>query len=149
VSPTAATTAIQWAEQFLKPGSDRSKDSGYCLQFVSEAYEAAGIDIGTVGDANGAAYYWEHDKNGYPEHKEDTNPPIGALVFWGATPSGPISYVNPNGHVGIYIGDNTVISTWAYPEPKSDPYVFEFPLTGPGSRNAAGYPYLGWLSPTS
>ena len=140
----AGASAVGWAKSHLGTNFDYEE----CLLFASQAYASAGVKIGTVGNDAGAAQYWKEDPAAYTEHPgDDTNPVIGGLVFWGATPSGPIKYVNPYGHVGLYIGNNTVISTWAYPEPASRHDVFEFPLTGSGSRNAAGYPYLGWLAP--
>lgn len=138
-APSAAQAAVRWAE--ARNGDNL--DSGLCLLFVSQAYSAAGISIGSVGSSNGAYQYWQQDPEGYTEHPGDTNPPVGALVFWGPTPSGPITIKNKYGHVGIYIGNNTVISTSSWPE--SGPDVHEWSFSG---RNAAGYPYLGWLAPT-
>jgi hypothetical protein len=124
-----ASTAIAWARQHL--GQDY--DSGYCLLFVYQAYQADGIDIGS---APTAVAYWSSDPRGYTRHPGDHNPAVGGLVFWGATSA------NPAGHVGIYEGDNTVISTSSWPE--SGDQVHEWSFSG---RNAAGYPYLGWMLP--
>jgi hypothetical protein len=124
-----ASTAIAWARQHL--GQDY--DSGYCLLFVYQAYQAAGINIGS---APTAASYWSSDPRGYTRHPGDRNPATGSLVFWGPTSA------NPAGHVGIYEGNNTVISTSSWPE--SGDQVHEWSFSG---RNAAGYPYLGWLLP--
>jgi hypothetical protein len=140
-SPPETEQAIAWAQQYL--GS--SYDDGYCLEFVQSAYSTAGI---AIGSADTAADYWSTDPEGYAEHPGDTNPPIGALVFWG--PDDVDGYSNPAGHVGIYVGavagygTDEVISTWSWPEPSSQPDVHYFSLSG---RNAAGYPYLGWLAP--
>lgn len=126
---SAASTAINWARQHL----GQNFDSGLCLQFVAQAYQAAGIGIGSAATA---ASYWSSDPRGYARHPGDKNPAVGSLVFWGATSA------NSAGHVGIYEGNNTVISTSSWPESGSQ--VHEWSFSG---RNAAGYPYLGWLMP--
>jgi surface antigen len=128
---TPQTGAINYARQYL----GQSYDSGECLAFVAAAYQAAGISI---GGAVGAAQYWSSDPESYTRYAGNTSPSVGALVFWGATSS------NPYGHVGIYEGDNTVISTSSWPEPVSDPDVHEWSFSG---RNGAGYPYLGFMVP--
>jgi hypothetical protein len=126
---SAEAKAIAWARQYL----GKNYDSGLCLLFVEQAYSAAGISIGAAPTAVG---YWNGDPRGYARHPGDKNPPVGALVFWGATKS------NSAGHVGIYEGGHTVISTSSWPE--SGDQVHEWSFSG---RNAAGYPYLGWLLP--
>ena len=120
-----AQAAINWANGRL----GQSYDSGYCLAFVAEAYSAAGVDI---GGADAAADYWSSNPNGYAEHS-DASPEWGSLVFWGATSA------NYAGHVGIYLGNDTVIS--AELRRPSSPRVT--PRCTPGGcsgRNAAGYP---------
>lgn len=124
-----ASKAINWARQYL----GENYDSGYCLLFVYQAYEAAGINIGT---ASTPVSYWSSNPRGYTQHPGDKNPVVGSLVFWGATSA------NPAGHVGIYEGSNTVISTSSWPE--SGDQVHEWSFSG---RTAAGYPYLGWMLP--
>ena len=123
-----AQAAINWANGHL----GQSYDSGYCLAFVAEAYSAAGVNI---GGADTAADYWSSNPNGYAEHS-DASPEVGSLVFWGATAA------NYAGHVGIYLGNDTVISTSSWPESSSDTTVHTWSFSG---RNAAGYPYLGWM----
>ncbi len=127
-SPTAQA-AINWANAH----NGQSYDSGYCLAFVEEAYSAAGVYIGR---ADTAADYWSSNPNGYAEHWGDTSPETGSLVFWGGTSA------NPAGHVGIYLGNDAVISTSSWPESSSDTTVHTWSFSG---RNAAGYPYLGWM----
>src|SRR5664280_224658 len=122
-----------------------------CLAFVAEAYAQGNIALGAIGDSNGAAQYWAKNPKNYVEHPNNLNPPVGALVFWGPTPA---PYANPYGHVGIYLGNNTVISSASWPETGTE--VHEFSFTG---RNAASdgvapftpgfYPYLGWIAPTA
>ena len=135
----AAGAAIAWARGYL----GTSDDDEHCLEFVQSAYLAAGVNIGS---AESAADYWNINPKGYTEHPGDTNPPVGALVFWGPTES------NPYGHVGIYVGavpgrrDDEVISTASWGEPATQPDVHYFSLS---ERNEAGYPYLGWMMPTA
>jgi hypothetical protein len=124
-----AADAIAWAHQHL----GQTYDSGLCLLFASQAYQAAGINIGSAATA---ASYWSGNPRGYTRHPGDKSPAYGSLVFWGATSA------NPDGHVGIYEGDDTVISTSSWPESGSQ--VHEWSFSG---RNAAGYPYLGWMLP--
>lgn len=131
-APTsAASKAIAWARQYL----GKNYDSGACLLFVYQAYQAAGINIGS---ASTAARYWSSNPRGYTRHPGNKNPAVGSMVFWGATKA------NSAGHVGIYEGNNTVISTWSWPEGGTTGPVHQWSFSG---RNAAGYPYLGWMLP--
>ena len=144
-----APAAISWAEG-VQSNSTLKQYAGECLQFVYLAYlDGSGVDIGTVGSMNGALDYWNTDPRKYVEHKLDRNPPVGGLVFWGATPYGPVVYPNSDGHVGIYVGNvpgygpDEVVSTASWPESDGGP-VHYFSLS---ARNAYGYPYLGWMAP--
>ncbi len=141
-----AQAAIAWAESYLPgaPNGPGSQYDGECLQFVHDAYSAAGVNIGTVGGGNGAAQYWASNPMGYTEHPGDTNPPVGALVFWGPTGE---PYPNQYGHVGIYLGNNTVISSASWPEATTDPDVHDFSFSGRNTTDGGFYPYLGWLLP--
>jgi cell wall-associated NlpC family hydrolase len=123
--------AIAWAENHL----GQAYDVGLCLTFVYDAYSnGGGVDIGTSSSAVG---WW--NAHASEQHAGDLDPPRGALVFWGATPS------NADGHVGISLGGGNVISTYSYPATTTDPNaVHEFSIA---SRNAGGYPYLGWIAP--
>jgi hypothetical protein len=138
LTPAAAAKAIASAAGYLNSPYDK----GFCLEFVQSAYQAAGVPM---ADADSAASYWRQNPNGYSEHPGNTDPPVGALVFWG--PSDVDGYSNPYGHVGIYVGTvpgvgtDEVISTGSWGN-SSD--VHYFSLSG---RNRAGYPYLGWLAP--
>ena len=135
--------AIAYAERYV--GQDH--DDGECLQFVWEAWSAAGIDIGGRYSSDTALAYWQANPKQWSEiHSPHVynNPPAGALVFWGNN-----QYVSDGGHVGISVGDGTVVSTAAYPyanrNPKApSPDVFHFPLT---ARPATTYNYLGYMMP--
>jgi cell wall-associated NlpC family hydrolase len=121
---SAPDDAVAWARGQL----GQNAYDGYCLSFVVDAYRTgAGLDIGS---APAAIDYW----NARPgqQHPGDTNPPLGALVLWNATAA------NSAGHVGISLGDGTVISSYE----RSDHTIHVFAIA---DRNAAGYPYLGWL----
>lgn len=93
----ATDGALAWARNQLGAATYQ----GWCLQFVYDAYQTgAGADIGV---APSAVDWW----NAHPDaqHLGDTNPPAGALVFWG-----PTSY-NLYGHVAIAEGGDIVISS--------------------------------------
>jgi hypothetical protein len=125
--------AVNWAEAQM--GS--TTWDGKCLTFVVAAYSSGGeIDINPDGEAT-PVDYWNH----YPSAQHtDTNPPEGALVFWGATPYGSITDNNPDGHVALSIGGGEVISS----SERTYTGIHEFTVA---SRNADGYPYLGWMMP--
>jgi hypothetical protein len=133
--------AIAWAQKHLGTAFDVEE----CLVFVQEAYLAAGVNI---GHAETAADYWNVNPEDYTKHPGDTNPPVGALVFW--RPDDVDGFSNPSGHVGIYVGavagqgSDEVISTSSWPEPESTPDVHYFSLSG---MNSADYPYDGWMAP--
>lgn len=90
-----ADHAVDWAAS--KEGS--TAWDGWCLQFVHDAYAAAGKDIG------GAPSAWEYWKQ-HPSQQRTTGEPVrGSLVFWGPTDG------NPYGHVALAIGDGRAWST--------------------------------------
>jgi hypothetical protein len=123
--PPAVQGAIDWAKARL----GQAIYQGLCLQFVHDAYLYGGGK--NIGGAPTAVDYW--NASGATRHT-DTNPPAGALVFWGATVN------NSAGHVGLSLGSGQVISS----EERSYTSIHTFAIS---TRNAAGYPYLGWLMP--
>jgi cell wall-associated NlpC family hydrolase len=136
----AAENAIAWAESY----SGQYEFAGKCQRFVHEAYLYGGnIDIGSVGSAGSAKDYWASNPRGYTEHPGDRSPPVGALVFWGPTGN---PYPNPDGHVGIYLGNDQVISSASWPESDTGP-IHTFSFSGRNSTDHGLYPYLGWLVP--
>jgi hypothetical protein len=129
VSADPAGDAVNWAEARV----GQHIYDGLCLQFVADAYSSAGVNIGS---APSALTYW----NNHPaqQHSGDTNPPKGALVFWGATGG---AYPNPDGHVALDVaGGDTVVSSYE----EANHNIHEFSIA---ARNRAGYPYLGWMMP--
>jgi hypothetical protein len=132
----AVEGAISWAQNLVGSGDNYT---GLCLVFVRDAYlKGAGVDIGS---ADTALDYWNERSSA--QHRGDTNPPRGALVFWGATGA---PYPNSAGHVGISLGGGQVISSYSYPTTTSDPdAVHMFSIA---ARDSSGfYPYLGWMDP--
>lgn len=115
--------AVRWAGSHL----GQNYDIGLCLQFVHDAWWVAGRDIGS---ATTAYNYWLTNPRGYAR-VYDTNPPVGALVFWR-----PDAY-NSAGHVAISIGSGWVIST----EERTTTAVHIFRIV---DRNATK-PYAGYL----
>ena len=148
-SGTEVSDAITWAVNH----NHQAIYDQQCLAFVAKAYAEGGVDIGSIGESNGAAQYWATNPKNYAEHPNNADPPVGALVFWGPTPA---PWSNPYGHVGIYLGNDTVISSVSWPENSTQGEVHEFSFSG---RNAASdgmapytpgfYPYLGWIAPTA
>ena len=132
VAANPVETAISWAESYLGKGDSYA---GWCQMFVYDVYLNAGIDIGPSG---GSAYgYWTSHAS--LQHPGDTNPPRGALVYWGQSKG------NASGHVGISLGSGEIISSYSYPQTTADPdAVHEFSIA---ARDAGGYTYLGWISP--
>lgn len=128
------SSAVDWAED--QAGS--TSWDGLCQQFVFDAYNTgASYNIGSgYGSAVG---YWNGHTNG---RHTDTDPPKGALVFWGATTTsmGHGLIDNPDGHVALALGGGSVISS----EERSNTGVHTFTIA---ARNAAYYPYLGWMMP--
>ena len=124
-TPTlAVANAVAWAEDQL--GS--TQWDGYCLEFVLDAYNQAGANIGS---ADSAIDYW----NGYTGTKNppNTNPPVGALIFYGPTSS------NPYGHVAMSVGNGRAISS----EERDNTGVHTFDI----ATRDASYSDLGWVMP--
>lgn len=131
----SATAAVNWAEAQM--GSTKwDVGGGECLLFASTAYKSGAN--ASIGGANTAYDYWTAHASA--QHAGDTNPPVGAFVFWGPTPYGRITYVNASGHVALSIGGGSVISSVE----RGIAGVHEYAIA---TRNAAGYPYLGWMMP--
>ena len=120
----AEGSAVAWAEDQL--GS--TQWDGYCLEFVLDAYNQAGANIGS---ADSAIDYW----NGYTGTKNppNTNPPVGALIFYGPTSS------NPYGHVAMSVGNGRAISS----EERDHTGVHTFDI----ATRDASYSDLGWVMP--
>jgi hypothetical protein len=135
----AQATTIQWA--FANYGGGQYFE--HCLAFVEAAYGAADISMTAVGGGNGAAQYWDSNPDDYSENAHNYSPALGSLVFWGPVTGG--AYPNPYGHVGIYLGEDEIISSWSEPETSGEPlgHVWSF-----SHRNDLGYPYDGWLMPS-
>jgi hypothetical protein len=142
---SAAANPIEAAISWALSHNGQNFDPGYCQKFVHDAYQAAGVDINSATDVASAVDYW--NAHGALQHKktdpDGMTPPRGALVYWDATPPPPPGGkipANKYGHVGISLGGGQVISTESW----SSSVVWIFSLT---ARNAAGYPYLGWIWP--
>jgi cell wall-associated NlpC family hydrolase len=124
----AEGSAVAWAEDQLRS----TQWDGECLQFVDDAYSQAGVDIGSQSSSTySAVNYW----NGYSETKNppSTNPPVGALIFYGATSA------NPDGHVAMSVGNGRAISS----EERDNSGVHTFDI----ATRDASYSDLGWIMP--
>jgi hypothetical protein len=141
-STTQVQTALAYAESFV--GKDH--EAGLCLQFVSEAWSAAGVNIGGRFATDTAAAYWNSDPESWPKHVSThvyNNPPAGALMFWGTT------QWSSGGHVALSLGNGSVVSTSAFPYANAStvnpsPNVFVFSLS---RRSPSTYNYLGYIMP--
>jgi uncharacterized protein YraI len=98
--------------------------SGYCEQFVEQAEGFAFRFPSAIAD-----YQWEAN---HGRIHTDTNPPPGALVFYG----GGGGY----GHVAVSIGNGQEIGTLGYAGQRLP--VRQYPVVGYLSN-----PYLGWANP--
>ncbi len=121
--------AVRWAR-------DKIGSADYphmCLGFVEDAYELANdFELDGYATAKGAA-------DGYGV-TEDGEPPLGALVFYDC--SGPIRGLERNwGHVGISLGDGTVIHAWDVVRVDNFHAVEE--LAAPGWTSPE---YIGWAA---
>jgi hypothetical protein len=107
-----------WSDHFGHPWS------GYCEQFAEQAEGFAFRFPSAIDD-----YYWARN-NG--RIHTDTNPPPGALVFYG----GGGGY----GHVAVSIGNGQEVGTLGYVGQRLP--VSQYPVVGYLSN-----PYLGWAMP--
>lgn len=140
----ASASQVQTAIGTAMSHVGKNYDAGLCLQFVSEAWASAGVSIGGLFSSDDPVTYWANNYGGWAKHPSThvyNSPPTGALVFWGANPW------NSEGHVALSLGDNTVVSTAAYPYAQgnnSNPDVFTFALS---QRSPVTYNYLGYVMP--
>jgi cell wall-associated NlpC family hydrolase len=99
---TAATDAGAAAVAWAADQHGSTAWDGLCLQFVGDAYDAAGLDLSALrGDGSTAISYW----NTYTgvKHPPSSDPPTGALVFWDDG--------NAYGHVAISTGQGKALSS--------------------------------------
>lgn len=78
--------------------------SGYCLAWVNDVYEKAGVKVERKDCAYCSGYY-------FGVSKDFSNVPIGAAVY-GESTYGNDGYLY--GHVGIYIGEGKVADNAGY-----------------------------------
>lgn len=117
-----ADQAINWMAAQM--GSRRW--DGLCLSAVWNAYRAAGRDIGRAP----TAYAWWAARPA-AQHRGDTRPPRGALVFFDGWYQGEHA-----GHVGIALGDGRYISSY-------DRTGYGIHVASLAGRSS----YLGWIAP--
>ena len=118
--------AISWAEDQI--GDNWDEECGHewawwCLHFVGHAY-----DVVPAGFSD-AITAWNDNESTFG-HRQNSIPPRGALVFFEATANN-----NWLGHVGLCIGNGTMIHAWTTGVRK-DPVSF-------------GGEFLGWRWPIS
>jgi cell wall-associated NlpC family hydrolase len=101
----------------------------WCLQFVHDAWISGGGK--EIDGAYDAITYWKARES--QQVRDNTTPPVGALVFWA-----PDSY-NPHGHVAISIGGGRTIST-------NERTTARVHVMSIAERNREK-PYLGYIIP--
>jgi len=125
------TQAIQWAAGRLGSTDYSLK----CLAFVEDAYEIPnGIVLDGYGSAGEAA-------GGYGAIENTGRPPRGALVFYECHGTIGEEYHNW-GHVGIALGDGTIIHAWG--TVRIDDYLAVEGL--PPAEGWTAPRYVGWCS---
>jgi hypothetical protein len=91
-----ASAIADQANQFIGQATAFGKSvAGYCLRFVQDAAQAAGVPVTRVGSAIAA----EQEGSVNPS----CNAPAGSFVYFDTS-------WDPNGHVGISNGDGTMTS---------------------------------------
>jgi len=130
---------VQVAINYAMTQVGQSKYDGLCLQLVHDAYEQAGVNIGTAYDP---VDYWANNPEGYTEHAAPDGPygtpPAGAILFWGTT------QWSSDGHAAISLGNGTVVSSAAYPYADGPTEGQVFALS---KRSPSTYHYLGYVIP--
>lgn len=128
-----AQIAVQRALSFVGR-AERACSDGKCYQ---KCDHLAG-DIWGYPEASGyysAKEHWFSAVRQGVAYPGDTNPPIGALLFWDT------GYY---GHVATYIGNGYVVSNLS--NGPSGPNVYKVPATL--FTESWGAPYYGWADPT-
>ncbi len=100
--------------------------SGYhnrCLQLADNAYQPKG------GRTSTALSQWNRAKAKGYGHPGDTNPPVGAQMFWRTS--------NPAGHIATYVGNGKAVTNMPGGAVKKIDWK---------KMNDWG-PYLGWAEP--
>lgn len=100
--------------------------SGYhnqCLRLADNAYQPKG------GRTSTALSQWNRAKAKGYAHPGDTNPPVGAQMFWRTS--------NPAGHIATYVGDGKAVTNMPGGKVKKINWT---------QMNDWG-PYLGWAEP--
>jgi cell wall-associated NlpC family hydrolase len=112
-----------WSDRYNRPWS------GFCEGFAKWTYMQKGAYPWSAGSAS------EHYRNqlNAGRIRTDGTPPRGAMVFYGGS--------GGYGHVGIAIGDGTVISTSGFEGERKA--IAQHVTNAFGSAN----PYLGWAMP--
>lgn len=119
------TYSPQKAADRLENWADRGM-SGYhnrCLQLADNAYQPK------RGRTSTALSQWNRAKRHGYGHPRDTNPPVGAQMFWKTS--------NPAGHIATYVGNGKAVTNMPGGKVKKIDWK---------KMNSWG-PYLGWAEP--
>ena len=117
-TPTQAANRLQnWADNGMSGYHNR------CLQLADNAYQPNG------GRTSTALSQWHRAKSKGYAHPGDSNPPVGAQMFWKTS--------NPAGHIATYVGDGKAVTNMPGGKVKEINWK---------NMNDWG-PYLGWAEP--
>ena len=128
ITNTQIESAIAWANN--EKNNDPGGYAGYCAAFVMDAYQHGAGLTGTGLSKNRPATARQMG-DALITHT-DANPPRGACVFWYKA-SDPYNHA---GHVGLSLGDGTVIHAFS-----------AIKVTKISTVNNSGYTYRGWGAP--
>ncbi len=121
--------AIRWAKAQLGATGYSTR----CLSFVEDAYEQSNrVEIFGGSSAKESADEYEASKN-------TSTPPAGAFVFYDCHGTLFETYKNW-GHVGLAVGDGTVVHALA--QVRVDPYMQVENI--PPSSGWTEFKYIGW-----
>jgi hypothetical protein len=127
-NPNSVAEAIAWAKREAASGSSKWHD--LCLSFVAHAY-------GWPASGTATALKQWNELPSSMQHKGDTSPPPGALLYW----KHPGSSSGDAGHVAIYLGNGKIASN----DIVRDGHIS---IVDVGDiQRKWGQQYLGWAPP--
>ena len=101
--------------------------NGYCLAFVKDTFDSA------YGFSSSACCAYKYGSS-YIDNTSRNNIPLGASVFFAGSKKTCSKCNNKCGHIGIYVGNDSVVHVW---NGKVVKYTIDRIIK-------AGYPYRGW-----
>lgn len=106
---------------------------GYCQMFVQESYLRC---FGKAESGKGCCATNAYTRYCKGKHDGDRNVPVGAAVYFSGSRTTCGTCGKKAGHVGIYVGDDTIVHVWSGNIRAESFSAFE--------SNHGGYSYRGW-----